>query len=147
MSRDPFTQVSRWRNRTGVVNARRLVESRDIARPGLVEALSETISRSRSAGPLLNHLGNRAGWTGVLYHYLTVGFAPARGVAVVVLHQAWIGDTAEGGGDADAATGFLEDDGEDEALVDVGAGGDGLDGIVDRGNLGGGVVGESELGA
>lgn len=92
-------------------------------------------------------MGNRAGWTGVLYHYLTAGFAPARGVAVVVLHKARVGDTAEGGGDADAAAGFLEDYGEDEALVDVGASGDGLDSIVDRGDLGGGVVGESELGA
>lgn len=78
---------------------------------------------------------------------MTAGFAPARGVAVVVLHKARVGDTAEGGGDADAAAGFLEDYGEDEALVDVGASGDGLDSIVDRGDLGGGVVGESELGA
>ena len=147
MSRDPLTQISRWRNGSGIVNARRLVESRDIARPGLIEALSETVSRSRPAGSLLNHLGNRTGGTGVLYDYFTGGVAPACGVAVVVLHQARVGDAAEGGGDADAAAGFLEDDGEDEALVDVGASGDGLDGIVDRGNLGGGVVGESVLGA
>ena len=147
MSCDPFTQISRWRDGTGIVDARRLVESRDIARPGLIEALSETVSRSRSAGPLLNHLGNRTGWTGVLYDYFTGRAAPACGLTVVVLHQARVGHTAEGGGDTDAAAGFLEDDGEDEALVDVGASGDGLDGIIDRGNLSGGVIVESVLGA
>ena len=147
MGCNPLTQISRWRNRTGVVNARRSVESRDIGRPGLVEALSETVSRSCSAGSLLNHLGNRTGWTGILYDHFAGVIAPACGVAVVVLHQAWVGDTAEGGGDADAAARFLEDNGEDETLVDVGASGDGLDSIVDRGNFGGGVVGESELSA
>ena len=147
MGRDPLTQISRWHNRTRIVNARRPVESRDIGRPRFVKALSETVSRSRSAGSLLNHLGNRTGWTGILYDHFAGVIAPACGVAVVVLHQARVGDTAERGGDADAAAGFLEDNGEDEALVDVGASGDGLDGIVDRGNLSWGVVGESELGA
>lgn len=64
----------------------------------------------------------------------------------MVLHQARIGDTAEGGGDANAAAGFLEDDGEDEALVDVGASGNGLNTIVNGSDLSRGVVGESELG-
>ena len=147
MSSDPLTQIPRWRNGTGIVNARRSVESRDIARPGLIEALSETISRSRSAGSLLNHLRNRIGWTGVLHDHVAGGVAPACSAAVVVLHQARVGDATEGGGNADAAAGFLEDDGEDEALVNKGAGGDRLDGIVDGSYLGGRVVVESELGA
>ena len=49
---------------------------------------------------------------------------------------AWVG-----GGDADAAGGFLEEDREDEAVVELGLGGDGFDGCVDVVGFVGGVWG------
>lgn len=86
MSGNPLAQVTRWCNGAGVVNARRPVEGRDVARPGLVEALGEAVTRSRSTGTLLDHLGDCAGRAWVLYDYSAGAVAPACGTAVVVLH-------------------------------------------------------------
>lgn len=61
--------------------------------------------------------------------------------SVVVLHQAWVAHSPVGGWRAHTAAGFLHDDGQDEARVDVCCGRDGLDGGVDGVDFGPGVVG------
>lgn len=50
-------------------------------------------------------------------------------MAVVGLHETWVVDAGDGGcfADPDAAVGFLQDGGEDEAVVDEGGGGAVLD--------------------
>ena len=145
MSRDALTQIPRWCDRTRVVNARSSIESRGIACPSLVETLRQAVTRGCSTSTLLNHLRNRARGARVLHDYFAGVVAPAGGAAIMVLHEARVGDAAEGGGDADAAAGFLEDDGEDEAVINEGARGDGFDGVVDGGDFGWGVVGKAEL--
>lgn len=52
------------------------------------------------------------------------------------LHEAGVGDTVVGGGNTDAALALLHHDGEDEALIDTGGLGSGLDGVGDILNLG-----------
>lgn len=64
----------------------------------------------------------------------------AGALTLVGLHQARVGDGEGGGADADAAVGFFHDDGEDEARVDRGGGGDLEDGFVEVLGFGGGVV-------
>lgn len=61
-------------------------------------------------------------------------------LAVVGLHEAWVLDGVGGRWGAHAAVGFLHDDGEDEALVDAGGLGDGLDGGLQVCVFGCGVV-------
>lgn len=61
-------------------------------------------------------------------------------LAVVRLHQAWVFDGVGGCWSAHAAVGFLHDNGEDEALVDAGGLGDGLDGGFEVCVFGCGVV-------
>ena len=63
----------------------------------------------------------------------------------MVLHQTRVGNAQRAGGDSNTATGFLKHNGEDEAVVDSGSGGDGLDGIVDGCDFGGGVIGKRVL--
>lgn len=65
------------------------------------------------------------------------------------LHEARVADCIGGkcGGDADAAVGFLEEDGEDEARVCGCGGGDGEDGGVEGEGFGEGVGGDVVGGA
>ena len=145
VGRDALAQITRLDNRAGVVKARCPIESRHVPGPGLVEALGESVTGSCSSGAVLYHLGDRARGAWVLHDDSAGAVLPARGGAVVVLHQAGIGNAVGGGGDADAAAGLLKDNGEDEAVVNQGGGGDGLDGVVDGSHFGGGVVCESVL--
>ena len=59
--------------------------------------------------------------------------------AVVRLHEAAVVDAVVGVGHVDAAAGLLDDLGEDDALVDLGGGADGVDGAEDHVGLVGGV--------
>lgn len=61
------------------------------------------------------------------------------------LHEARVEDGVLGCDDADAACGFLHDDGEDEARVDAARGGDLLDAGFHLGDFGAGVVGDAPL--
>ena len=63
--------------------------------------------------------------------------------AVGGLEEAWVwmASGGVGGGDADAAGGFLEEDREDEAVVELGLGSDGFDSGVDLTCFVGGIGG------
>lgn len=63
------------------------------------------------------------------------------------LHESWISDPVVGCRGADTAIAFLEDDGEDEARIDAGGRGNGLNGGGDIGDFAVGGVGYGPLGA
>lgn len=122
MRSNAILQQTRGSNRARVVHAGRLVELADAA-ACLGEKLLEAVAVGGARRAILDHaddLRRRARAD------IVAGVS-----AVVRLHQTGIGDAVVCGWGADAAVGFLHDDGEDEALVYSGGLGDGLDGRLE----------------
>ena len=118
VSRNPLFEITRCGNGTRIVDARCLVESRDITAPSLIETLSESVPRSRPTTAILYHLGDCARRAWVLHDNVAGTIAPACSGAIVVLHETGVGNAVRACGNANAAAGFLEHDGEDETVVD-----------------------------
>lgn len=126
-----------------VINPRGAIKVGIIALAALIDTLGQAIAITRASSAIRYHLADGAGRAGVLHHAIVV----ARRGAVVVLHQAGIAHAVVGGRGAHAAAGFLHHDGEDEAVVDAGLLGDGLDAVVDGAYFRAVVVGDAELAA
>ncbi|KAL8639720.1 MAG: hypothetical protein Q9228_003277 [Teloschistes exilis] len=97
----------------------------------------------RSRGTLADHLLD----CGVRAWIHRRGVLVARGGAIVVLHEPRVADAVVGGWHADAARRFLQDDGEDEARVEVCFDRDKEGGVVDRLDFEGRVEGNVVDGA
>ena len=148
VSGNAVLEVSARGNRATVVNASSLVEAGDVAVASvpvgsLVDAVGETVAGAGTGSAVGDHLGDgrlgaRVGNDAVV----VAGSGP-----VMVLHQPRVSDAVVGGGDADAATGLLQDDGKDESVVDTGLLGHLLDGVPDVTDLLAGVLGLAEPGA
>lgn len=86
----------------------------------------EAVPARCAGGAVRDHAGDLRGRTWILRgavcepHVVRVAVVQAG----VVLHEARVDDAAVGDGRAHAAAGFLHYDGEDEAVVDAGGGGD-----------------------
>lgn len=101
---------------------------------GTLDTLLETRAVFGACCPVVDHTEDLLLGTGV------VADVSAVVGAVVVLHDARVGDAVGGCAYADAAVGFLDDDGEDEARVDTGGFRFGDDSVVDILDFGGGVL-------
>lgn len=97
--------------------------------PILGMQLLQPISILGALGAIADHLQDTS-----------LGIGRVEGDAVVRLHDARVADAVVGGGDADVAAGFLNDDAEDAADVDAALARDLLDGLVDVVDLGVAVV-------
>lgn len=116
-------------NRAGVVDPRSAVEA-TVTRPArLVDTVRQAVAVIGTGRALADHLGDDTRRAGVLH--LARDVAVAGPGAVVALHQARVAHAVVGRPHARAAAGFLDDDGEDHAVVDARFGGDLLDGVPD----------------
>lgn len=113
-----------------IVDPRRAIKRTHIIRLRLIDTLRQPIPPIGPAHAILDHLHDHVCRARVLNAALVDAVVAARG-AVVVLHHAGVGHAVVGGWGADAASGFLHDDCEDEAVVDEGFVGYFLDGRVD----------------
>lgn len=143
MRGNPILQPPTGSHTPTVINPRGAIKVRVVALPALVDALRQAIAVARAARAVVDHLADGGRRARVLHRAAVV----ARRGAVVVLHQAWVAHAVVGGRGADAAAGLLHQDGEDEAVVDAGLLGDGLDAVVDGADFGAAVVGDAELAA
>lgn len=66
----------------------------------------------------------------------------AGSVAIVILHHAWVTDPIIGSRHTDAATGFLDHDGENKAVVNLCCGCNRLYGVIYSANFWAGVIGD-----
>ena len=147
VSGNAVLEVSAGSDGATVVDASSLVEAGDVAVGSvpvgrLVDAVGKTIAGAGAGGAVGDHLGD-----GRLRARVGNAVLVAGSGTVVVLHQAGVADAVVGGGDADAATGLLHDDGKDKSVVDTGLLGHLLDGVPDFADLLAGVVGLAEPGA
>lgn len=109
----------------------------------LVEAVGKANAAGGSSGTLADHALD----LGLGARVLDDAAAVAAGSAVVVLHEARVVNGVARGGYADTASRLLHDDGEDEAVVDIGGGSNGFDGRLDVVDFSGGVIGHVKLSA
>lgn len=112
---DAVLEVARVRDGARVVEARCAVKRRDVAVALAVERLREALALGRAGRALGDHLVYGTRRARILYASVVV----ARGLAVVVLHQARVAHAVVGRLDAHAAARLLHDDGQDEAMVDA----------------------------
>ena len=80
-----------------------------------VQNASKSISRRSPTHTILNYAIDLRRRTWRLNHAIFV----AHVCSVMALHQAGVDDAVIGGVDADAASGFLHDDSQDEAMADL----------------------------
>ncbi len=140
---DTFTQIARRIDGAGIVDTSRFIEAGNIAGAGLVDALRETVAVGGAGRSLAHHLRDDSGRAGGLH--LVRDVAVAGPVAIVALHQARVAHSVVGSRRSHAPARFLDDDGEDEAVVDLRLERDLLDGVVDGADFGAGIVGAPVL--
>lgn len=126
----PLPQIAITPNTPRIINPRRAIQHPGLSpnrllpplHPRLHQSIAPILSllRTRPLHALINHLFN-------LRIRTWIGNVPrgiiARRSAIMILHQARVGDTVVCRRGAHAAGGFLHDYGEDEARVEGGSGG------------------------
>lgn len=133
VSGNAVLQQAATSNRARVVDATSLVVRGGVrATAQRSEDLLQAVTRRGTHGTVLDHAGDFAGRAGALVE--------ARVRAVVGLHETGVLDAVVGGWGAHASVGLLHDDGEDEARIDAGGLGDGLNGGLEVGGFLVGVV-------
>lgn len=142
MSGNALTQVAVASNRARVVQSGSHIVLAHVIGTSLGDELLETVAAGCSRGAIFDHLGDLAGRARVLDVAVV-----ARSTAVVALHQTRIDHAVVGGWCAHAAVTLLHNNGENEAGIDAGRVGDGLDGAGDVVHLVVGVVGDVPLSA
>ncbi len=139
MRRHPLLQHPTLRHRARIIAPRRPIIRTDILRPTPIHTLHQPIPIIRARRPIPDHALNLILRTRLQQSVLVAGAG-----AVVGLHQPWVAHAVVGGGHAHAAPGLLHYDREDEAVVEMGFLGDGLDRVAQVGEFGVGVVGHVE---
>lgn len=141
MCSDASTQVPGAVDGAGIVDPGGAVEDLGVVGASIVDALREAVPVVGAGGAFADHLGDGVRRARVRYVVVIV----AGSAAVVVLHEPRVADAKVGRGDPHAAAGFLHHDSKNEAVVDLGVGGDGLDRVVDRADFVARVIGLTKL--
>lgn len=130
-------QLASVRDRSGVVDASRTVEGRDVTTAGFVDAVGKSITGVGTGSTFTDHLIDR----GRRARVLDIAVLIAGSVAVVILHQAWVAYSVVGCLDADTAVRLLHHNSKDETVVNTCSIGSLLDAVINSSNFGAAVVG------
>ena len=126
MRRYSSPQIPRSIDRPRIIYPRRPIKSRNIRSASLIQTLRQSIPPPCTTCPLLDHVRNRLPWT----WFLRCSSIVTRRRAVVILHEARIGDSVIRCWGSDTAAGLLHYYCKNEAVIDKCGGGDELDGFI-----------------
>ena len=126
-----LTEITRYIHGTRVIDPGRLIESCGVAGVRFVDALSKSIPGVGTSTAVTNHPSDNLPRA----RHLDPPIAITSAGAIMILHQSGVFHAVTGSWGTHTSTRLLHDDGQDEAVVDVGLESNLLDGVVDGGDF------------